>query len=110
MPKTKDKNSPPHKAEGFKTPKKICKAPKVVQSPTERRITRQCSLATQDTFTSMEGVVEAPASNTCMVDVNFNTLLFSQKHECVRRARHISDVAYDVKLNLPRGEHYSGFV
>lgn len=45
-----------------------------------------------------------------MVDVNFNQLLFSQKHECVRRARHISDVAYDVKLNLPRGEHYSGCV
>jgi len=58
----------------------------------------------------MEDVIEAPALNTCMVDVNFNQLLFSQKHECVRRARHISDVAYDVKLNLPRGDHYSGCV
>lgn len=43
------------------------------------------------------------------VDVFFNEQLFVQRDECERRAKFISNISYDVKLNLSRGEFFSGW-
>jgi aminopeptidase N len=45
-----------------------------------------------------------------MQDENYHQICFVQRHECERRARFVSDVSYDLKLNLPRGEYFSGCV
>ena len=36
--------------------------------------------------------------------------MFVQHKDCVIRAKCLKDVSYDVKLNLPRGDYFSGCV
>lgn len=43
-------------------------------------------------------------------DNTYEKNVFVQQADCVVRAQCISEVSYDVKLNLPRGEWYSGCV
>ena len=45
-----------------------------------------------------------------MQDPNYNKSVPIKKSYCDLRATMVSNVAYKVSLNLPRGEHYSGFV
>ena len=43
-----------------------------------------------------------------MQDQNYNESLPIKKSYCDQRAAILSNIAYAVALNLPRGEHYSG--
>ena len=43
-----------------------------------------------------------------MQDKNYNKSLPIKKSYCDERAAILSNIAYTVTLNLPRGEHYSG--
>jgi hypothetical protein len=43
-----------------------------------------------------------------LTDRNYNKNLHIQKGHCEERTKCLSDVSYDLTLNLPRGEYYSG--
>ena len=43
-----------------------------------------------------------------LLDSNYTENLHLQKAICLKRTKMITNVAYDLKLNLPRGEFYSG--
>ena len=45
-----------------------------------------------------------------MEDPTYEKNVFVQLVDCVARAQCFSDVSYDVKLNLPRGDWFSGTV
>lgn len=41
-------------------------------------------------------------------DTTYEKNVFVQAADCVSRAQCFADVSYDVKLNLPRGDWFSG--
>ena len=43
-------------------------------------------------------------------DPTYEKNVFVQASDCVSRASSFADVSYDVKLNLPRGDWFSGCV
>lgn len=43
-----------------------------------------------------------------LTDRNYNKNLHVQKGHCEKRTKCFSDVSYDLTLNLPRGEYFSG--
>ena len=43
-------------------------------------------------------------------DASFDKNVYVQHVDCVERAKCFSDVSYDVRLNLPKGDWYSGSV
>ena len=45
-----------------------------------------------------------------MEDPTYEKNVFVQHVDCVARAQCFSNISYDVKLNLPRGEWFSGTV
>ena len=47
---------------------------------------------------------------TMIEDTTYDKNVFVQHSDCVVRAQCFSDVSYDVKLNIPRGEWYSGYI
>ena len=45
-----------------------------------------------------------------LFDAHYTKNLHLQKADCLERTRCFSDVKYDLTLNLPRGDYYSGKV
>ena len=45
-----------------------------------------------------------------LLDEDYTKNLHLQKVDCLERTRCFSDVKYDLTLNLPRGDYYSGKV